>query len=90
MAAHDVASFLLWSRYYEELRQPTMSENALARGRNLTPEPYGRCPEFNRMAVPGIQRSCERQSGVRDRGLGPDEQPFSHPMYWASFVHCGA
>jgi CHAT domain-containing protein len=57
----------------------TWLRNLMVAALSSTEWPY---PEFSDLVKDRVASAA--------RGLGPDEQPFSHPMYWASFAHYGA
>lgn len=88
-SVHDLAAFLLWSQFYEELERPLMPEDALRNAqqwlRRLTVWELGaihsRFPPFQE-----IVRTSVASTVV---GLTQDQKPFSHPQLWAPFVLFG-
>ena len=88
-AVHDLAAFLLWSHFYQELRRPSMPEEALRNAqqwlRTLTvmelSSIHSRFPDFEKVVQARVAATVE--------GLAARQKPFSHPQLWAPFIHFG-
>jgi CHAT domain-containing protein len=88
-AVHDLAAFLLWSRFYDELRHSLMPEEALRNSqhwlRQLTVsdlfEIHTRFPPFAELVKAKVESTVA--------GLSESQKPFSHPQLWAPFVLFG-
>jgi CHAT domain-containing protein len=89
-AVHDVASFLLWSRFYRELRAPAPPDIALAAAqrwlRNLTVQGL----QTTHAEFAGFEELLRERIALVTDKLNSQEKPFSHPLLWAPFVYYGA
>jgi CHAT domain-containing protein/tetratricopeptide (TPR) repeat protein len=87
---HDLASFLLWTKFYERLSGTELPEQALADAQRWLRQLTVAALRTIHLVFPTFEQLVKQRVEVLIKGLTSEQKPFSHPLLWAPFVYYGA